>query len=141
MFSFLHIENKIFFCLSILHPDLFKILPIFIELNKFINTKEEDQPIKSIEILEKTLQRLLNERETLGAVNLRAEDEMNEMLNKIDVMSKERVDLEEAIAKLRSGIFELNKEGRQRLKESFEEVNENFSNRLSRIYWLSLIHI
>ena len=104
------------------------------ELNKFINTKEEDQPIKSIEILEKTLQRLLNERETLGAVNLRAEDEMNEMLNKIEVMSKERVDLEEAIAKLRSGIFELNKEGRQRLKESFEEVNENFKKLFQKLF-------
>ena len=104
------------------------------ELNKFINSKEEDQPIKSIEILEKTLQRLLNERETLGAVNLRAEDEMNEMLNKIEVMSKERVDLEEAIAKLRSGIFELNKEGRQRLKESFEEVNENFKKLFQKLF-------
>ena len=104
------------------------------ELNKFINTKEEDQPIKSIEILEKTLLRLLNERETLGAVNLRAEDEMNEMLNKIEVMSKERVDLEEAIAKLRSGIFELNKEGRQRLKESFEEVNENFKQLFQKLF-------
>ena len=104
------------------------------ELNKFINTKVEDQPIKSIEILEKTLQRLLNERETLGAVNLRAEDEMNEMLNKIEVMSKERVDLEEAIAKLRSGIFELNKEGRQRLKESFEEVNENFKQLFQKLF-------
>ena len=104
------------------------------ELNKFINSKEEDQPIRSIEILEKTLQRLLNERETLGAVNLRAEDEMNEMLNKIEVMSKERVDLEEAIAKLRSGIFELNKEGRQRLKESFEEVNENFKQLFQKLF-------
>ena len=104
------------------------------ELDKFINTKEEDQPIKSIEILEKTLQRLLNERETLGAVNLRAEDEMNEMLNKIEVMSKERVDLEEAIAKLRSGIFELNKEGRQRLKESFEEVNQNFKQLFQKLF-------
>ena len=104
------------------------------ELNKFINIKEEDQPIKSIEILEKTLQRLLNERETLGAVNLRAEDEMNEMLNKIEVMSKERVDLEEAIAKLRSGIFELNKEGRQRLTESFEEVNKNFKQLFQKLF-------
>ena len=104
------------------------------ELNKFINSKEEDQPIKSIEILEKTLQRLLNERETLGAVNLRAEDEMNEMLNKIEVMSKERVDLEEAIAKLRSGIFELNKEGRQRLTESFEEVNKNFKQLFQKLF-------
>ena len=104
------------------------------ELNKIVNTKEEDRPNKSIEILEKTLERLINERETLGAVNLRAEDEMNEMQSKIEVMSKERIDLEQAIAKLRSGIFELNKEGRQRLKESFEEVNENFKQLFQKLF-------
>ena len=43
-------------------------------------------------------------------------------------MSDERIDLEQAIDKLKTGIFELNKEGRQRLKESFEEVNKNFKN-------------
>ena len=104
------------------------------ELNKIINTKEEDQLNKSVEILEKTVQRLLNEREILGAVNLRAEDEMNEMQSKIEVMSKERIDLEQAISKLRSGIFELNKEGRQRLKESFEEVNKNFKQLFQKLF-------
>ena len=53
---------------------------------------------------------------------------MNEMRQKIELMSKERVDLELAIEKLKSGIFELNKEGRQRLKDSFELVNKNFKN-------------
>ena len=104
------------------------------ELNKIINTKEEVQLNKSLEILEKTVQRLFNEREILGAVNLRAEDEMNEMQSKIGVMSKERVDLEQAISKLRSGIFELNKEGRQRLKESFEEVNKNFKQLFQKLF-------
>ena len=55
---------------------------------------------------------------------------MNEMRQKIELMSKERVDLELAIEKLKSGIFELNKEGRQRLKDSFELVNKNFKNLL-----------
>ena len=61
-------------------------------------------------------------------------DLSRKMLNKIEVMSKERVDLEEAIAKLRSGIFELNKEGRQRLKESFEEVNKNFKQLFQKLF-------
>ena len=104
------------------------------ELNKIINTKEEDHHNKSLEILEKTVQRLINERETLGAVNLRAEDEMNEMQSKIEVMSKERVDLEQAIAKLRSGIFEINKEGRQRLNGSFQEVNRNFKQLFQKLF-------
>ncbi|MDC0456832.1 chromosome segregation protein SMC [Alphaproteobacteria bacterium] len=104
------------------------------ELNKIINIKEEDPIYKSVEVLEKTVQRLLNEREMLGAVNLRAEEEMNEMQSKIEVMLKERIDLEQAIAKLRSGIFELNKEGRMRLKESFEEVNENFKQLFQKLF-------
>jgi chromosome segregation protein len=104
------------------------------ELKKIINITDEDQIFKSVEILEKTVERLLNEREILGAVNLRAEDEMHEMQSKIEVMLKERVDLEQAIAKLRSGIFELNKEGRHRLKESFEEVNENFKQLFQKLF-------
>ena len=56
------------------------------------------------------------------------------MHNKIELMLKERVDLEQAIEKLRSGIFELNKEGRQRLKDSFELVNINFKNLFQKLF-------
>ena len=56
------------------------------------------------------------------------------MHNKIELMLKERIDLEQAIEKLRSGIFELNKEGRQRLKESFELVNINFKNLFQKLF-------
>ena len=49
-------------------------------------------------------------RRSIGAVNLRAEVEMNEMKEKIKTMSDERIDLEQAIDKLKTGIFELNKE-------------------------------
>ena len=96
------------------------------QLKEIVNLSDNEELNTSIETLEKTVQRLLNERESLGAVNLRAEEEMNEMRQKIELMSKERVDLELAIEKLKSGIFELNKEGRQRLKDSFELVNKNF---------------
>jgi len=51
---------------------------------------------------------------------------MNEMKDKIQTMFNERTDLEQAIDKLKTGISELNKEGRQRLRESFDEVNKNF---------------
>ena len=104
------------------------------KLHEIFNIKKDDRLENSIEILEKTVQRLLNERDSLGAVNLRAEEEMNEMHNKIELMLKERVDLEQAIEKLRSGIFELNKEGRQRLKESFELVNINFKNLFQKLF-------
>ena len=104
------------------------------QLKEIVNLSENEELNTSIETLEKTVQRLLNERESLGAVNLRAEEEMNEMRQKIELMSKERVDLELAIEKLKSGIFELNKEGRQRLKDSFELVNKNFKNLFKKLF-------
>ena len=104
------------------------------QLKEIVNLSDNEELNTSIETLEKTVQRLLNERESLGAVNLRAEEEMNEMRQKIELMSKERVDLELAIEKLKSGIFELNKEGRQRLKDSFELVNKNFKNLFKELF-------
>ena len=104
------------------------------QLKEIVNLSDNEELYTSIETLEKTVQRLLNERESLGAVNLRAEEEMNEMRQKIELMSKERVDLELAIEKLKSGIFELNKEGRQRLKDSFELVNKNFKDLFKELF-------
>ena len=104
------------------------------QLKEIVNISDNEELNTSIETLEKTVQRLLNERESLGAVNLRAEEEMNEMRQKIELMSKERVDLELAIEKLKSGIFELNKEGRQRLKDSFELVNKNFKDLFKELF-------
>ena len=104
------------------------------QLKEIVNLSDNNELNTSIETLEKTVQRLLNERDSLGAVNLRAEEEMNEMRQKIELMSKERVDLELAIEKLKSGIFELNKEGRQRLKDSFELVNKNFKNLFKKLF-------
>ena len=104
------------------------------QLSELTGIKENNEIRSNIEALEKTVERLLNERESLGAVNLRAEEEMNEMNNKIEIMFKERIDLEEAIEKLRNGIFELNKEGRERLKKSFTVVNENFKNLFQKLF-------
>ena len=104
------------------------------QLKEIVNLSDNEELNTSIETLEKTVQRLLNERESLGAVNLRAEEEMNEMRQKIELMSKERIDLELAIEKLKSGIFELNKEGRQRLKDSFELVNKNFKDLFKKLF-------
>ena len=104
------------------------------KLLEIVGSSENDNLNVSIELLERTVQRLINERESLGAVNLRAEEEMNEMKEKIEIMSSERIDLELAIEKLRSGIFELNKEGRQRLKDSFNDVNKNFKDLFQKLF-------
>ena len=104
------------------------------KLPEIVGFNEKNNLNVSIELLERTVQRLINERESLGAVNLRAEEEMKEMKEKIETMSSERIDLELAIEKLRTGIFELNKEGRQRLKDSFNDVNKNFKDLFQKLF-------
>ena len=104
------------------------------KLLEIVGFNEKNNLNVSIELLEKTVQRLINERESLGTVNLRAEEEMKEMKEKIETMSSERIDLELAIEKLRTGIFELNKEGRQRLKDSFNDVNKNFKDLFQKLF-------
>ena len=69
---------------------------------------------------------LEREREALGAVNLRAEDEAGEYGERLQTMKVERSDLTSAIAKLRDGIDELNAEGRERLVAAFDIINDNF---------------
>ena len=75
---------------------------------------------------ESLLYGLEREREALGAVNLRAEDEATEYGDRLQTMKVERSDLTSAIAKLRDGIDELNAEGRERLVAAFDVINDNF---------------
>ena len=87
-----------------------------------------------IEVLKLKVDRLLRERENIGAVNLRVEIEIEELNNKLDKMKVERDDLSKAIEKLKSGIYELNKEGRERLKNSFNQVNEKFKYLFNKLF-------
>jgi len=75
---------------------------------------------------ESLLYGLEREREALGAVNLRAEEEAAEYGDRLSAMKTERIDLTQAIAKLRDGIDELNAEGRERLIAAFDVINTNF---------------
>ena len=87
---------------------------------------EIDTSDEAMESLEKRYERLLREREDLGAVNLRAEEEMAEIEERAQTLTREREDLEATINKLRLAISELNKEGRERLQKSFAEVDRYF---------------
>src|SRR5690606_13796964 len=78
------------------------------------------------EALDGDVQRLRRQRDALGAVNLRAEEDAKEVQGEHDTLVLEKADLEEAIKKLRSGIAGLNREGRERLLTAFEQVNGNF---------------
>ncbi len=84
--------------------------------------------------VERKVERLKAERERLGGVNLAAETESVEVQEKHDVMVKDRDDLVAAIAKLRSGIQSLNKEGRVRLAEAFEKVNGHFKELFTTLF-------
>ena len=67
------------------------------------------------------------EREKLGSVNLRADEETNKYETEIDKMEKDKQDLVTAIVKLKDSIGELNQKGRERLLEAFEKVNRKFN--------------
>lgn len=76
--------------------------------------------------VERRLQGLRAERERLGAVNLRADDELAEVKARREGLTGERDDLTEAIRRLRQAIGALNREGRERLLAAFEIVNAQF---------------
>ena len=83
--------------------------------------------IAAVSVLEEDVNRHKRQRDSLGAVNLRAEDDAKDVREEHDALLAEKADLEEAIKTLRSGIAGLNKEGRERLLTAFEQVNSNFS--------------
>ncbi len=99
----------------------------------------EDPP--TLEQAEKRLQRLLSERDNLGAINLRAEQESEELMEQIGGLTTERDDLIGAIDRLREGIDKLNKEGRERLLKSFREVNGHFSNLFAKLFGGGRAHL
>src|SRR5262249_52485057 len=76
-------------------------------------------PLPDIAEVEQRLDRIRRERERLGAVNLRAEEELREVETQHGSLVTERDDLVEAIKRLRQGIQSLNKEARERLLASF----------------------
>ncbi len=75
---------------------------------------------------ERRLGALKGDRERLGAVNLRADEELVDIEAKRDALIRERDDLTEAIRRLRQAIGSLNREGRERLLAAFEIVNGHF---------------
>ena len=85
-----------------------------------------DATLPSLEDVEIKLSRLKAERERLGGVNLRAEEEAETLAGEITGLASEREDLDEAIQRLRQGIASLNREGRKRLLEAFDDVNTHF---------------
>jgi len=84
--------------------------------------------------VERDLERLKMERERLGAVNLRAEEEQKELSEKLEALIKERDDVIDAIRKLRGAIQSLNREGRERLIAAFDVVNGQFQRLFTHLF-------
>ena len=89
---------------------------------------------KNFEKTERDLERFKQQRETLGAVNLRADLETKEIDDELEKMKTEKDDLESAIRKMRESIEELNKEGRARLLKAFETVNNHFKDVFVKLF-------
>ncbi|AZQ68613.1 chromosome segregation protein SMC [Silicimonas algicola] len=95
---------------------------------KLLETLDADPgSMPSAEKIDTEVLRLRRNRDALGAVNLRAEEDAKAVEEEHNTLVTEKTDLEDAIRTLRNGINSLNKEGRERLLTAFEQVNSNFS--------------
>ncbi|MBG6155022.1 chromosome segregation protein [Labrenzia sp. EL_159] len=95
---------------------------------------KEGAPLPDPAATERKLERLKAERERLGGVNLRAEEELKEIDEQKTTLTSERDDLIEAIRRLRTGISNLNREARERLLASFEVVNGHFQRLFTHLF-------
>ena len=113
------------------HPRRAGIAPDELAERAEIKDGEELPPLEQAE---KRVEKLKQEREQLGGVNLRAEEEAAEQEQRLATLIADRDDLIGAIERLRRGIQSLNREGRERLLASFEKVNANFQTLFTKLF-------
>ena len=111
--------------------DMLEVEPEGVAALAEIKPETELPPLIEIEA---DLEKLRRDRERLGAVNLRAEEELREVETQHTALTTERDDLVEAIKRLRQGIQSLNREARERLLTSFETVNGHFKRLFSELF-------
>ena len=110
------------------------------DLNLEENDILENSNLNGVETLpdsvtqEETLDKKKREREKLGSVNLRADEETSKYEIEIKKMEQDREDLVSAIIKLKESINELNQKGRERLLEAFEKVNRKFNEVYTKLF-------
>ncbi|GGB52057.1 chromosome partition protein Smc [Roseibium aquae] len=95
---------------------------------------KDGAPLPDADALDRKLERLRSERERLGGVNLRADEELKEIDQQKATLTGERDDLIEAIRRLRTGISNLNREARERLLASFNVVNDHFQRLFTHLF-------
>jgi len=80
------------------------------------------------------IEKVKKQRESLGSVNLRADEETKKYETEIKKMEDDRADLYSAIVKLKTSIDELNQKGRERLLEAFTKVNRKFNEVYTKLF-------
>ena len=101
-----------------------------LENSNLFGVEELPDAINQEDLLDKKKQ----EREKLGSVNLKADEETNKYETEIKKMEQDRADLVTAIKKLKDSINELNQKGRRRLLEAFEKVNRKFNEVYTKLF-------
>ncbi len=102
-------------------------------LLEFSNLKNSEELPDSV-AQEELLDAKKRDREKLGSVNLRADEETSLYIDEIKKMEKDRQDLVAAILKLKESINELNQKGREKLLEAFEKVNRRFNEVYTKLF-------
>lgn len=95
----------------------------------------------SLETLRAKKEKLVRERENIGAVNLRADEEAQTLEKEVGGLLAERDDLMAAIEELRGGINKINKEARERLIAAFEHVNGHFQRLFTQLFGGGKAHL
>ena len=95
---------------------------------------KDDKDLPNVVEQEDKLDAKKIERDRLGSVNLRADEETEQFKSTINKMEKDREDLVSAISKLRSSINDLNQKGRERLLDAFEKVNQKFNDVYTKLF-------
>ena len=94
----------------------------------------EAENLPSIEEQTEKIEKTKKQRESLGSVNLRADEETKRYQTEIKKMEDDRADLYSAIVKLKSSIDELNQKGRERLLEAYTKVNRKFNEVYTKLF-------
>ena len=101
-----------------------------LENSNLFGVEELPDAVNQEDLLDKKKQ----EREKLGSVNLKADEETNKYETEIKKMESDRVDLVTAIEKLKESINELNQKGRERLIEAFDKVDRKFNEVYTKLF-------
>jgi chromosome segregation protein len=87
-----------------------------------------------IESLKKRKDKIAQERESIGPVNLQADKEADDLEKEVSALIRERNELMQAIEELRGAIIRINKEARTRLLQAFDHVNAHFQSLFGRLF-------